>query len=147
MNKYHYEIASLERCDAMSMFFAALTLVSGVFICGVSIDEEVQGFKLNLCFGRLSVVFLAVSFGGESEGAPESLSFQKYGLILVWSGTGPQILSFPAPQNPSKSTHEFTENTELIHQCRGDLVVRPALQPASGYEPPGRPVSDADAIG
>ena len=48
MNKYHYEIASLERCDAMSMFFAALTLVSGVFICGVSIDEEVQGFKLNL---------------------------------------------------------------------------------------------------
>ena len=45
-------------------------------------------------FGRLSSSFLLpVDFGGESEGMPGSLSFQKYGLILVWSGSGPQILS------------------------------------------------------
>ena len=47
------------------------------------------------------VVFLPVSFGGESEGTPESLSGQKYGIILVWFGIGPQILS--GLSSPAKS--------------------------------------------
>ena len=45
--------------------------------------------------------FLPVGFGGESEGTPESLSVQKYGIILVWSGSGPQILS--GLSSPAKS--------------------------------------------
>ena len=52
---------------------------------------------------------LAVSFGGESEGMPESLSFQKYGLILVWSGSGPQILSgLSSPAKSLKVNARFT---------------------------------------
>ena len=86
-------------------------------------------------FGRLSSSsFLPISFGGESEGTPESLSFQKYGLILVWSGSGPaarpQILSgFSSPAKSLKIDARLPENTELIHQFCGDLVVRSALQP------------------
>jgi hypothetical protein len=44
---------------------------------------------------------LSVSFGGESEGTPESLSVQKYGTISVWFGIGPQILS--ELSSPAKS--------------------------------------------
>ena len=52
------------------------------------------------------VPFLPVGFGGESEGTPESLSFQRYGLILVWSESGPQILSrLSSPAKSLKSTH------------------------------------------
>ena len=94
-------------------------------------------------FGRLSSSFsFAISFGGESEGTPGLFSFQKYGLILVWPGCGPPILSgLSSPANSLKSTHAS------LRILSGNLVVRSALQPTSGYEPPRRTVGDTDAIG
>ena len=61
-------------------------------------------------FGRFSSsFFLPVSFGGESEGTPESLSGQKYGSILVWFGIGPQILS--GLSSPTKSLKIYARLT------------------------------------
>ena len=55
------------------------------------------------------------SFGGESGGMSESLSFQKYGLILVWSGSGPQIPSgLSSPVKSLKIYARFSEESELI---------------------------------
>ena len=87
------------------------------------------------------VFFLPVSFGGESEGTPESLSVQKYGIILVWSGSGPQILS--GLSSPAKSLKidarlpEKSKESESIQSMSRQSCVRSALQPASGHEPPG----------
>jgi hypothetical protein len=98
------------------------------------------------------VVFLPVSFGGESEGTPESLSVQKYGMILVWFGIGPQILSqIPQiPQNPSKSTPDCLTNlTNLSDPINAAAILRFDLRCSLtfGYESPDRTVSDADGIG
>ena len=62
------------------------------------------------------------------EGAPKPLSSHKHGMIMVWPGSGPQSLS--GLSNPAKSLKidaRLPEDTELIHQCCGDLVVRCAL--------------------
>ena len=58
---------------------------------------------------------MPVSFGGESEGTPESLSVQKYGMILVWFGIGPQILfGLSSPAKSLKIDPRFSEESELI---------------------------------
>jgi len=80
--------------------------------------DKNRGARIFLCikilkssgFGRLSSsFFLPVSFGGESEGTPESLSGQKYGIILVWFGIGPQILS--GLSSPAKSRKIYARLT------------------------------------
>ena len=61
-------------------------------------------------------------------------------------------LGFPAPAKSSKIDARFTEESmrnlrlSRSNQCRGDLVVLICEQPASGYEPPGRTVSDAAEV-
>ena len=65
---------------------------------------------------------MPVSFGGESEGTPGSLSCQKYGLILVWSGSGPQILS--GLSSPAKSL-KIDARLDLLEEFTSKLVITP----------------------
>ena len=53
--------------------------------------------------------------GGEIEGTPGSLSYQKYGLILVRSGSGPQILSgLSSPAKFLEIDARFIDESESI---------------------------------
>ena len=87
-------------------------------------------------------------FGGENEGTCGSLSCQKYGQILLRSGSGPQILSWlSSPAKSPKVVARFTEESQSMYQCHGDLIGVICVQPTFGYEPPDHTMSDVDAIG
>jgi hypothetical protein len=94
------------------------------------------------------VIFLPVSFGGESEGTPESLSGQKYGLILVWFGISPKILS--GLSSPAKSLKIYARYLKNLSDhpinAAAILLFDLCCSLTFGYVSPGRTVSDADAM-
>ena len=95
------------------------------------------------------VIFLPVSFGGESEGTPESLSVQKYGIILVWFGISPQILS--GLSSPAKSLKIYAQYLKNLSDhpinAAAILLFDLCCSLTFGYAPPCRTVSVADGIG
>ena len=108
-------------------------------------------YEKSVVLADFQVVLLPVSFGGKSEGTPESLSVQKYGMILVWFGIGPQILSQnpQIPQNPSKSTPDCPTNLKnLSDPINAAAILRFDLccSLTFGYAPPCRTVSDNGVV-